>query len=115
MAIQHRDGGGPGPLHLMGQRGEVGLFALVQGQGPRGLDQRLGLPQKTGVVGRGEHPGFAEMRHDEIGRGLARRLEQADGIAIDEVERPYGFVICADSRLRRTGKAVSLGVPAHGG
>jgi hypothetical protein len=99
----------------MGQRGEVGLFAFVQGEGSRGLDQRLGLLQKTGVVGRREHPGFAEMRHDEIGRGFARRVEQADGIAIDEVERPHGFIVRGDSLFRCPRKAVSLGVPAHGG
>ena len=38
VAVQHRDGGGPGALHQMGKRREVGLLTLVQGHGPGGFD-----------------------------------------------------------------------------
>jgi hypothetical protein len=45
VAVEHRDGGGPGTLDQMGQGGEMGLLALVQRQGPGGFDQCLGLGQ----------------------------------------------------------------------
>jgi len=43
VAVQHRDGGGPGALDQMGERGEVGLLTLVHPRGPGGFEQRLGL------------------------------------------------------------------------
>jgi len=33
------------------------------------------------------------MRHGEFRRGLTCRVEQADGVAMHEVERPYGLIV----------------------
>ena len=54
------------------------------------------------------------MRHDEVGRGLTRGVEQADGVATDEVERPHRFIIGGDPRGRRTGEVISLRILVHG-
>ena len=54
------------------------------------------------------------MRHDEVGRGLTRGVEQADGVATDEVERPHRLIIGGDTRGRRTGEVISLRILVHG-
>ena len=78
----------------MGERREVGLLALVQRQGPGGFDQRRGLGPQARVIGDGKHPGFSQMCHREAGCGLPRRVEEAYGVAVDEVERPYRLIVC---------------------
>ena len=110
VAVQHRDSGGPRTLDQMGEGGEVGLLTLVQPQGPGGFDQRLGLGHQAGVIGQGEHPGFSQICHREVGCGLTCRIEQADGVAVDEVERPYCLIVCGGGRFRRAGEVMSLGV-----
>src|SRR6516165_9141378 len=54
------------------------------------------------------------MRHDEIGCGLARRIEQADGIAMDKVEGPYRVIVGGYGGGGRAGEAMSLGILDHG-
>ena len=34
------------------------------------------------------------MCHREVGRGLACRVEQTDGVAVNEVERPHRLIVC---------------------
>ena len=114
VAVEHRHGGGAGAVDQMGERGEVGLLTLVQRQGPGGFDQHLDLGQQARVVRQGVHPGFSEMRHGEVGGGLPRRVEQAWGVAVDEVERPHCLIVCGDGRSRRAGEVMSLGVLGHG-
>jgi len=114
VAVQHRDGGSPGAFDQMGERGEVSLLALVQPQGSGGFDQRLGLGHRARVVGQGEHPGFSQICHREVGGGLTCCVEQADGVAMDEVERPYGLVVRGDGPSRRAREVMSLGVLNHG-
>jgi hypothetical protein len=97
----------------MREGGEMGFFSLVQCQAPDGLDQRRGLGHQAGVVGNAKHPGFAEICHREFGRHLARTVEQPDGVAVDEVERPYRLVVGTDRRCRRAGELMSLGVLDH--
>ena len=114
VAVQHRDGGNPRAFDQMGERDEVSLLALVQPQGSGAFDQRLGLGHQARVVGQGEHPGFSQICHREVGGGLTCCVEQAGGVAMDEVERPYGLVVRGDSRFRRAQEVMSLGVLNHG-
>ena len=43
----------------------------------------------------------------------ARVVEQADGVAVQEVERPYCLIVCADGGGRRAGQVMSLSVLGH--
>ncbi len=113
VAVHHGNRGAPGALHEVRQSGEMGMLALVQTQGPDGIDQRPRLGQETRVVSDREHPGLAQIRHGEIGCGLACRLEQADRVAVDEIERPYGEIIVGDGRSCRAGEVMPLSVLAH--
>ena len=54
------------------------------------------------------------MRHRELRRGLARRVEQADRVAVHQVERAHCLVVGGDGRLGRAGQAMPLGVLVHG-
>ncbi len=88
MAVQHRDGGGASALDQMREGAKVGLLTLVQCQRPGAFDQRFGLRQETRVIGDGEHPGFPQICHGKVGRGLTRGVELTDGVAVDEVDTP---------------------------
>ena len=111
--VEHPDGRGPGTFDQMGESGEVGLLTLVQRQGAGGFDQRLGAGQQARVIGHREHPGFSQVCHGEIGRGPTGLLEQADRVAVDEVERPYCLIVCSDARFRGAGEVMSLSVLDH--
>jgi hypothetical protein len=89
VAVQHRDRGGPGASAQMRQGGEMGSLAFIQRQWPGDLNQSFGLGPQARVIRQREHPSFAEMRHGEIGCGLTCCVEQAYGVAVHEVERPY--------------------------
>ena len=92
----------------------MGLLTLIQHQWPDGFDQCFGLGQQAGVIGNGEHPGFSQVCHREIGRSLTRLLEQADGVAADEVERSDCPIVCVDGFGGRAGNVMSLGILDHG-
>ena len=113
VAVEDRDGGGPGALDQMGEGGEMGLLTLVQRQGPGGLDQRPGLRPQARIVGHRVHPSLSQIWHGEFGCRLPCHVEQADGVAVDEVERPDRSIICGDRFGRRAGEVVSLGVLDH--
>ena len=114
MPVQHRDGRALRALHRMGQGGEVGLLALVQVQAAeRSRPAFRACAIRPGSLAAGEHPGFAEMRHDEIRRGLARRVEQADGVAMQKDEGADSFVVGVDSLGGRTRQRMALNVLDH--
>ena len=56
MAVRDRDGSGPGALHQLGERSEMGLLALVPPQRPSGFDQCFGLSHQARVIGQSKHP-----------------------------------------------------------
>jgi hypothetical protein len=96
------------------QGGELRLLAFIQRQTGRVLDQGSRLTEQARIVGQREQPGLAEMRHGEIGRHLARRIEQARRIAVAEVVGTYRLVVQRNGLDRRTGYDLSLGVLDHG-
>ena len=93
VAIQHRNGSRTGTLTEMRQSDEMSLLALIQRQRAGGVDQDLSLRPQHGVVRDRENPGFPQMRHREIGFGLTSLVEQPNGVAVYEIERPCCFVI----------------------
>jgi hypothetical protein len=93
VAVQHRDRGGPGASAQMRQGGEMSLLAFIQRQRPGELNQSFGLGPQARVIRQREHPSFAYMRHGEIGCRLTCRIEQADGVAVYEVERPHCLIV----------------------
>ena len=54
------------------------------------------------------------MRHGEVGRGHARSIEQADGIAAGEVDGAHRLIIQGDGFLVAPVTALSLRVLDHG-
>ena len=77
MPVQHRGRRAARARRRLLQRGEMRLLAFIQRQTGRVLDQGPRLTEQARIVGQREQPGLAEMRHGEIGRRLARRIEQA--------------------------------------
>ena len=113
VAVERRDGGGAGALQPMVEGREVTSFAFVQRQRPGGVDEGRDGRHEAGVVGGGQDPGLAEMRHREAGCGLSCRVEPADRIAADEVERPHRLVVGGGGLGRGAGEAMSVGVLDH--
>ena len=116
MPVEQRDGRDPRARDRLAERGEMRLSrARSWASSGGGAHQGAGFAQQAGIIGQGEHPGFGQMRHGEVGRRLAGVIAQAERVAVSRScrrARP-GRTVSTASR-RRAGYRLSLSVLDHG-
>ena len=96
------------------QCGDMGMLTRVQFQSLGRMEQCSGLRGEDRIEGHREQPGFPDMCHREIRRGLARGFKQGNRIAVHKVVGAQCLIIERDGLGGGTRYGMSLRVREHG-
>ena len=88
------------------------LSRALRGRARAVLKHGARLLRQDGIAGEGQRPGFAEVGHDEAGRGGAGGVIKPKRVAINQGEGAHRGIEGANRLARGPGQIVSGGHPA---